>query len=269
MGSRHRANQIYGGDKASSEYLASGQGLVNISERSRAQLEKLLSLEEKKVDQYALMVELNPILLPPGKLFSGKTYFSVYLKDDYGRLSERPVVDRALYSVGGKGVLPWIEIGYYWDEVILKKEGTIPETIHMGDSGTEYALFKLLGDFIPPGGHMMVPYELDDNLLSRRTSRALQKNIPMVATPIGFLLFRMGFTIPFRDWYIAEGGHEGPRKLQFEKPLSHDREREVFGEIMDELGVFLDGSREADDVDLIKRCKGKALKVRDMIFEGM
>lgn len=124
MGGRHRANQIYGGDKASSEHLVSGLGLVNISERSRIQLERLLSLEKKKVDQYALLVELKPILLPPSKLFSGKTYFSVYLKDEHGRISERPVVDRALYSVGGKGVLPWIEIGYYWDEVIFKKEGT-------------------------------------------------------------------------------------------------------------------------------------------------
>jgi hypothetical protein len=113
----------------------------------------------------------------------------------------------------------------------------------------------------------MVPYELDDNLLARLTSRALQKNIPMVATPIGFLLFHIGFTVPFRDWYIAEGGHEGPRKLQFEKPLSHDREREVFQEVVVEITAFLDGARGAGDDDLIERCKANARKVRDRIME--
>jgi hypothetical protein len=239
--------------------------LVNISERSRKQLEELISLERKTVGQYTLAIDLKPILLPPHRLFSGRTYFSIYLQDERGHCSQKPVVDRALYSVGGKGVLPWIEIGYYWADVIFQEERTVPKKVSIANSDTERDLFHLLGDLIPPGGHIMVPYELDDNVLSRMTFAALKKDVPMVATPIGFLLFRIGFTVPFRNWYIAEGGHEGPRKLHFEKPLTEQRAREVGEEITSELTAFVDKYPETEDLDLVRVCKNNARKIRDLI----
>lgn len=241
-------------------------GSANVSARSRSRLNALVSLENEKAGPYALVVELKPILLPPARLFSGKTYFNIFMRDEEGRVSERPVIDRALYSVGGKGVLPWIEIGYYWDEVVLKEGRKNPETVRLADSEAEYRLFRLVGDLIPPGGHMMIPYELEDNRLSRMTLDALHKNVPMVATPLGFLLFSIGCTIPFRDWYIAEGGHEGPRKLHFEKPLSNARKKQVFGEILDELAAFVDGSREMDDEELMRQCQTNACDIRDRIM---
>jgi hypothetical protein len=243
-------------------------GITNISERSRKRLEEFVSLERYRVGKFALRVELKPLSLPPWGLFSGRTYFNIYFQDAHGRLSEGPVIDKALYSVGGKGVLPWIEIGYYRPEVIFKKEKVdLPETTNIAFTDQEWKLFKLLGDFIPAGGHMMMPYDLDDNPLSRMTFAAIQKNIPIVATPIGFLLFRTGFTIPFRDWYIPEGGHEGPRKLQFEKPLTDERERVVGQQIIDQLTVFIEQFPEAKDVELVRRCKDNAREVRDMILK--
>ena len=97
-------------------------GITNSSERSRKRLEEFVSLEKIRAGKFALRVELEPVFLPPRRLFSGKTYFNKYLEDGHGQLSEKPVIDKALYSVGGKGVLPWIEIGYYRPEVIFKKE---------------------------------------------------------------------------------------------------------------------------------------------------
>ena len=46
------------------------------------------------------------------------------------------------------------------------------------------------------------------------TARALAAGVPPVATPLGALLFDLGCGVAFRDWYISEGGREGPRKLQ-------------------------------------------------------
>lgn len=244
-------------------------GITNISERSRNRLEELVSLGKNKVAKFAIRIELEPIILPPHGLFSGRTYFNIYFEDGHGRLSEKPVIDKALYSVGGKGVLPWIEIGYYRPEVIFKKEkGNVPQTTNIAFTDEERKLFKLLGDFIPAGGHMMMPYDLDDNVLSRMTFAALRKNIPMVATPIGFLLFRIGFTIPFREWYIAEGGHEGPRKLQFEKPLTAEREKKAFEEIMDDVVKFIDSPPEIDDTRLMECCRNNAYALRDMLSKG-
>jgi hypothetical protein len=259
---------IRSGYEEFSQYKIAGVGLVTISENGRSKIEKFISLDRKKVNQYTLMVELQPILLPPHRLFSGRTYFNIYMEDQHGRFSERPVIDKALYSVGGKGVLPWIEIGNYWAEVTFKEEGTVLQKISMADSDTEFKLFKLLGDLVPPGGHMMMPYELDDNALSRMTFAALQKSVPMVATPIGFLLFRIGFTVPFKDWYIAEGGHEGPRKLHFEKPLTDSRAREVGEELTGELTNFIDNFAETRDVELVRSCKENARKIRALIVEN-
>ena len=259
---------IHTGQQEFSRYPVSRVGPVNISERSRKQLEKLVALGRKIIGPYTLVIDLKPILLPPHKLFSGRTYFSIRLKDEQGNCSQKPIIDRALYSVGGKGVLPWIEVGYYWADVIFGDERTVPERIGIANSDTERKLFQLLGDLIPPGGHMMVPYELDDNVLSRMTFAALRKDVPMVATPIGFLLFCIGFTIPFRDWYIAEGGHEGPRKLHFEKPLTQQRAREVGEEIKAELTAFVDKYPETKDFDLVRTCKNNARKIRDLIAKN-
>jgi hypothetical protein len=61
----------------------------------------------------------------------------------------------------------------------------------------------------------MVSYETD-GAVHRETLRLLEAGVPPAATPLGFLLFRSGFSL-VKNWYLAEGGHEGPRKLWGEK----------------------------------------------------
>jgi hypothetical protein len=77
-------------------------------------------------------------------------------------------------------------------------------------------LFQSLAQLIPPGGHLMVSYEGADPL-QRETDQALSAGVPPVLTPLGFFLFLSGFRL-VKNWYLAEGGHEGPRKLWGEKP---------------------------------------------------
>jgi hypothetical protein len=63
----------------------------------------------------------------------------------------------------------------------------------------------------------MVEY---DSPARAETAEALAHGVPAIASPLGALLFRLGFGAKFKDWQIAEGGSEGPRKLQAYKPLS-------------------------------------------------
>ena len=97
-------------------------------------------------------------------------------------------------------------------------------------------LFKHLINLIPPGGHIMVEYDSPERWA---TARLLASGIPPVATPIGYTLFTAGCDAGFRDWYIAEGGNEGLRKLQGFKSLN-SRHSEVKTKVMAiELDDFL------------------------------
>ena len=100
----------------------------------------------------------------------------------------------------------------------------------------EEGLFALFTRLIRPGGHLMVEYESEAR---RETDLALQRGVPPVLTPLGLALFRAGFTAGFRDWYISEGGMEGPRKLQAHLPLNEEHGREGARRMLAEVEEFL------------------------------
>jgi len=82
----------------------------------------------------------------------------------------------------------------------------------------------------------MVEYDSPER---QATVRLLASGTPPAATPIGYTLFTAGCDAGFRDWYIAEGGNEGPRKLQGFKSLN-SRHSEVKTKVMTiELDDFL------------------------------
>ena len=80
--------------------------------------------------------------------------------------------------------------------------------------GLEAALIDRLGELVPDGGHLMVEYESPGQSM---THAELLLRVPPAATYLGALMFHAGFRGAFKDWYISEGGHEGPRKLQANK----------------------------------------------------
>jgi len=162
----------------------------------------LQRLEGRPLGEYQLHLQhVKPLHL------SGWRGFSLALKDREGILAQPPVVE-GIYSAGGKdGVKPWMDI-------------TVIEGIQFGTGRRcnlrQAGLIQALAQLIPPGGHLMVSYE-DSDPLHRETDRALSAGIPPVLTPLGFLLFMSGFRL-VKNWYLSEGGHEGPRKLWGEKP---------------------------------------------------
>ena len=78
-----------------------------------------------------------------------------------------------------------------------------------------------------------------DSVARSLTARALSARVPPVATPLGALLFEVGCGVAFRDWYISEGGREGPRKLQGFRALDDDHARTRGLEAAAALEAFL------------------------------
>jgi hypothetical protein len=105
------------------------------------------------------------------------------------------------------------------------------------EEGVNHELCRRLSGLIPPGGHLMVSYEGEEPM-HRETAVALSKGIPPVLTPLGALLFDSGF-LSIKDWYLSEGGHEGPRKLWGEKPANQDISAEWGQRLRAELQHFL------------------------------
>lgn len=233
---------------------------LRFSDNARRRLKALAAMNKARLGPYGLLIRLRAVRLKPGRLFSGKVFLTVVLKDRLGRRSDPAVLEQIVYSMGGKGVLPWMEIGPYHPRVKFG-EGANTAQLDLGrERDLEHRLFRYLGDLIPAGGHIMFPYDLDEGPLSLTTFFGLHKGVPMAATPIGALLFRIGFTVPLRDWYIAEGGFEGPRKLQFERPLTPERSEEAQRAVWEELEDFLEKTAGSSD-PVILECRENAVDI--------
>ena len=105
----------------------------------------------------------------------------------------------ALLGLLSRGPYPaynWIEVSHF-NSGDLEKEGLL------------LPLFRHLSALVPPGGHMMVEYESPSWSATRE---ALALGVPPLLTPLGQVLWQIGCE-RVRDWHIAEGGREGPRKL--------------------------------------------------------
>lgn len=167
----------------------------------------------------------------------GARYFKIFLQAGQsasGGLSREPVI----LGLANQGPYPsynWVEIMSFQDT--HRWEGVEEIVVlELDEGGLGHHLFTLLAELIPPGGHMMVEYE---SPLWRETERSLAVGIPPAATPLGYLLFSVGCGSGFKDWYISEGGREGPRKLQGFKVLDEKDAHQKAEKLADELSAFL------------------------------
>lgn len=166
-------------------------------------------LHDKSVNDFRLHLgEVKQLRL------SGWKGFKLYLRDPQNILSSSPVI-KGIYSSGGKdGVQPWMDLDYR-DDVRFQDTKNEQKKYSLGTSESGFKLFSLLGDLIPPGGHLMVSYE-GNQKIHADTEKSLSLGLPPAVTPLGYLLYQGGFQY-IKDWYLAEGGFEGPRKLWGEK----------------------------------------------------
>lgn len=138
----------------------------------------------------------------------GWLYLTVALRDSRGALSRSPVLT-GIVSGGGRGVQPWLECRFY-PTVEFDNGAVDARSLEI-----EAAVIARLGQLVPPGGHIMIDYETGGQ---EETFAELVLQVPPAATYLGALMLRAGFRGEFKDWYFSEGGHEGPRKLQGNKP---------------------------------------------------
>jgi hypothetical protein len=112
-------------------------------------------------------------------------------------LSKIPVLS-GIYSIGRKdGIKPWMDISYF-ETVTFEDRGEVQKSISLSAENLDKKLFYYLGELIPPGGHLMVSYE-DDQNIHIETLQSLQIGIPPAATPLGFLIFQAGLQY-IKDW---------------------------------------------------------------------
>ena len=167
-------------------------------------------------------------LLGP-KNSAGARYFQLFLRLPDSRLGHAFLL--GLHNSGRFPAYNWIDVARY-DGAASFAEG---DEIALAGAA-ERRLFRLLGDLIPPGGHLMLEYE---SAHARSTERMLSLGLPPVATPLGYLMFLAGCGASFRDWYISEGGREGPRRLQGFKPLGEATATEKAAAMATELRALL------------------------------
>lgn len=131
---------------------------------------------------------------------------------------------RGLRFAGGEGMPPWVDVEL-----------------------TDRAALPRLTALVGPGGSVMIAYGLGP------TERALRRGVPPPATPLGLALLQAGCRW-FKDWSFAEGGREGPAKLQGSVPLDGRRRRTAERELAAELAAFLDrGAGGPEDRERARR----------------
>ncbi len=139
---------------------------------------------------------------------AGWFHLTVALAGVNGVTSKTPLIT-GIVSGGGRGVKPWFECRLY--PVLTMGDGG---ALDAREIGLEAALIDRLGELVPDGGHLMIEYESPGQT---ETHTELLLRVPPAASYLGALMFHAGFRGAFKDWYISEGGHEGPRKLQANK----------------------------------------------------
>jgi hypothetical protein len=227
--------------------------------------DSLSRLQGRSIGNYEIHIELEPF-----RYRGGWTHFSLFLKDQQGGTSSqrtpsgnlvaRPVIE-GIHSRGGRGISGWIEVGDYYPVVYFPRRGFSPRNEHLSREGMDRAIFRLLARCIPPGGHLMFAYEVSyDSPFHRETQEDLIKGVPPVSTAQGELLFHAGCRL-VKDWYLAEGGHEGPRKLWGEKPLNEDEARAFDLRTFLQIVAFL--SHKPNPASLVRerRTRRSALRI--------
>lgn len=168
------------------------------------------------------------------RAYPEQLYFELW--PQYGTSARQPIV-AGVYSLGrpSQGIVGWLDIDFC-DTVELDNGSRISL-----DETLARRLFRALGRLVPPNGKLMVAYEMYayEGEIHRATQRELALGVPPLATALGALLFSAGCWLNIRDWYIPEGGREGPRKLQGNRALDADHFRRRLAEAIALLDRFL------------------------------
>jgi len=215
---------------------AGAQTLKSLTDDARARVDTLLAkgwslpaehalarLDNRPLGEYRLIVLLGP------KNNVGSRYFQLLLLGAGGGLAE-PALALGLHNSGQYPGYNWLELVRY--DSALSFTGAV---LDLTRDELDLPLFQMLSEMVPEGGHIMVEY---DSPGQKETERVLTADCPDATSPLGYLMFRAGCR-SYRNWYISEGGREGPRKLQGFKPLNAEIAADKEERLRAELRHFL------------------------------
>lgn len=243
--------------------MTSDTALDHLDTKSRARVESLLEkwslpgdhplshLHARALGPYRLIVLLGP------KNNVGSQTFQVLLAGEDGALADEPLAV-GMYNAGPYPAFNWVEFTRY--NSLLSLAG---QTVDFTD-GLDLELFRLVSDLVPAGGHIFVEY---DSPSQQATERVLTRGLPAASSPIGYLLFQVGAR-SYRDWYIPEGGREGPRKLQAFKPYNDEIRAEKTAALQAELEAFVSKADEVSADAVGARAIERAKAVLEALREG-
>ncbi|MFQ5472864.1 MAG: DUF1122 family protein [Dehalococcoidia bacterium] len=231
---------------------------IALDESARSRLDELLSrkwslpsdhplshLHERELGVYRLIVLLGP------KNHVGSQYFQLLLTDANGSLAAEPLA-QGLYNSGPFPAFNWVELTRYNSKLDIAGD-----SVDLAADGLDLQLFRLLSDLVPAGGHLMVEY---DSPSQQPSEQVLTRGYPAATSHIGYLMFQVGCR-SYRDWYIPEGGREGPRKLQGFKPWNDEIAREKTKALRKRLSDFVAMGLDATDEDVGPKAMARAHQV--------
>ncbi|MBN1369775.1 MAG: DUF1122 family protein [Dehalococcoidaceae bacterium] len=181
----------------------------------------------------------------------GARYFLLLLALDKEKGGAEPFIT-GLYNRGRYPAQNWFEIISIAPEASFSNGSKLALGI---SSPLTLEVFKFMVEALPPGGHIMVEY---DSPSQAETAVKLAAGIPPVATATGYTLFMAGCRAGFKDWYFAEGGNEGPRKLQAYKPLNLQHLKEKAVAMTRELESFLENITNIQPVKTAEQARERA-----------
>ncbi len=180
--------------------------------------------------------------------------FEVRLKTEKGAISS-PVL-KGLFSRGWEnaGIKPWADMEFSDSAELPGEKAVVLSRLEL-----DTKLFEMVGKTLPQGGSLMVAYQMfrKRETVHKVTDRMLRAELPASTTPIGVLLVYAG-CYSFRDWYIPEGGREGPQKLQGWKPLKGE-EKKKREALLKELKSFLRSKEKGRDYEATARKNAEKL----------
>lgn len=156
-----------------------------------------------------------------------------------------------IYSVGNRWIAPWADMSFHLQAYCPRCAYLL--TLQEKDA---IRLLRVWATLIPPNGHIAIEYESPEH---EETHHGLQRGFPAVLTPLGFWAWQGGFRGGFKDWYLAEGGHEGPRKLQINQAADNSHARRVRQLLQEQVKAFLERrTHEPDEIE--QRARARARK---------
>jgi|DewCreStandDraft_2_1066082.scaffolds.fasta_scaffold00499_47 hypothetical protein len=210
----------------------------------------LAALAARPLGQYRLTVLTGPTTR------TGARTFGLRLTDPDGLATAEPFLI-GLFRPGRRPAETWVEVDWVDFRPVLTGRDGARRVADLEAEGLLEPLLGRLAETLPPGGSLMVEYA---SPRWQETARALALGVPPAATELGFLLIRAGCLGGFKDWYFAEGGWEGPRKLQAFRP-DPARLGERISRLLAELEGYIAKEQPETAPDVNAVCRARARQV--------